>query len=1169
MSDIEVKAIQRRRGTTAEHKTFKTGLEAELTVNTTNNSVVISDGKGNVFETARADLSNVNQINILQHGILDNSLSNFLVNYEYNPEDGSVKISAKNSSTIISQLSNAMIADKEMKNVPLSAITNKGIAQDNLKNVKFSSISWDSDTKNRLGGMESIDISGGGVVFRNLTNIDVLNFDVIPDKTGVGGSGVAWKNLANISGVTLNTLRVNGICDSQLLNVSYVDLYGKDGVTSYNSEGSGKFLLRRDLSNVVTVDYSSLNSAGIARDNFYNVKFVEFFDRPDEDNSADSEGYTGTKKKTNELQIAHKDLQNVSRDILTGTGENDKFKLMSYDGQNADKLKVFKGSKNFLFNTLFKTKRFDYDDDKVDSQFTTSEKQGYSKWIARNLNSVTCENIMYKFGEGVRFQGVFTQSIKDIGKILNGKKFYFTCDIESDKDIKIALTVNDEIDNLLTKTFDLSKIDNNYSIRYAEFDFTNPEDELNGFDSVRLENSKYITLVLMSEELVTVIHPQLELYNPTNWDNRSPELEYIFNKSINQNIVELVGYGDTLPEATGSYVRLKSSYTSDDPEKFYYFESDHIPSQDEEEVDVLDDEIYIKSNNKIYCYENGVVEYYGESSKYQFRVYEQNLVNLSKYRDYSLFYLTDDNRIYTFVDDSWRIIEDPIPYKDTMYYLKKDGVWHIYVLNTLTSSLEEMSISGGSNSVSLPIFFHVKSDKRMNSPSWVCSDNFSELSAKVYQGAFDYLSNQVHPVGKFIPSGREVYNDETSSSEDLNTSMWIVEWTDNSYETTSVLMSSGSINDVKNWAQNRGYTITKDSSDIKELEISRIIEKKSYGDIEYYETFDGLKVVVANTVEETNSLNEKLRNLYETSGWAWFYFIGKSEFLDGENFFKLPRSKGLEISGDVHPSHLGNTAGDRYEYNLLEGSSGSVGTLMSTYFYVGFPAVQKELIQTGKTLEVVNEINSKIRSTIVRGVSSYIDDSPYFSNFRIDGVDYEVDFYENIITDSTILEINMDGEDVVVTFDVSSIPSDKLTIEIGYNYPIIISYGDGTSEESILVFNTFSNEADVQIKLDERFSTVMIASAKRTSVNIDTSLLKTPELSDIEFNVIVDRRSVVNKEGDTINYSGEVSVKVNGLDIVNSDSSTIGEYSRYKVYSVPKYYNDTGSTEYNFLAKKV
>lgn len=53
------KAVQRRRGTNAEHSSF-TGLEGELSVNSTNDSVHVHDGAtAGGFELARADGSNV------------------------------------------------------------------------------------------------------------------------------------------------------------------------------------------------------------------------------------------------------------------------------------------------------------------------------------------------------------------------------------------------------------------------------------------------------------------------------------------------------------------------------------------------------------------------------------------------------------------------------------------------------------------------------------------------------------------------------------------------------------------------------------------------------------------------------------------------------------------------------------------------------------------------------------------------------------------------------------------------------------------------------------------------------------------------------------------------------------------------------------------------------
>ncbi len=58
------KAVQRRRGTASEHQTF-TGLEGEITVNTTNESVHVHDGStAGGFELARADGSNVDGFSI-------------------------------------------------------------------------------------------------------------------------------------------------------------------------------------------------------------------------------------------------------------------------------------------------------------------------------------------------------------------------------------------------------------------------------------------------------------------------------------------------------------------------------------------------------------------------------------------------------------------------------------------------------------------------------------------------------------------------------------------------------------------------------------------------------------------------------------------------------------------------------------------------------------------------------------------------------------------------------------------------------------------------------------------------------------------------------------------------------------------------------------------------
>lgn len=1157
MSDIEVKAIQRRRGTSAEFRTFKSGLQGEVTVNTTNNSVVVSDGNGHNFEAARADLSNVNQINMLQKGMMDNSMSNFLVDYIYNSEDGTFEIRTKDSSTVVSQLSNAFIADKELKNVAQKSITDKGIARDDLKNVSFASVSWDSDTRDRLGGMSSVDPSGGGLVYRNFTNVDVVNFNVIPDISGVGAGGVAYKNLSNITGVTRETLKNNGICDSMLLNVEYNDLYGKDEVKIFGTDGSGKFVLRRDMSNVVTISDAVLNIAGIMRDDMYNAKYVESFDREDETDTPDSEGFTGTKKKTNELQIAHKDLGNVEPSVLTNTSDAGRFRLMTYDGKNADKPKVFKGSKNFLMNTTFTSKRYDFDENVTSAQFNNSIQQGFSKWIARSLAGNTTENTMYKSGEGVIFAGVFTQSMKDIGKQFANNLVYFSCDKSSDN-FKVNLVVEDKIDEPLFTNKEFL-VDEDYSIKYVEFDCT---DQL---IAEKLQNSKYVTLLITSDTNVKMIHPQLELHNATNWENRSSEADDALNKADSQHTIELISYDDVLPEATGKYVKLQSSYTSDDPNAEYY--SNGV-------VENVGEENYLAPNNKVYYYKSGVLEYYCESSKFQFKVPEKTPIEIGKYRNYSLAYAKSENSIYTLVDNEWKILEDPKPYTNTLYYSRIEGKWQMYALNTSVMELEEISTSGSSSNATLPIFFHTKSDKRMNSAGWVCADNFSELSAEIYSGAFEYLKNQVYPVGKFIPSGREIPG-EPSGTDGYDTSVWIAEWSDNSYDTTTVSMISGTIEEIKNWITTSGYTISKDSMNIKELEIKKTLEVKTRDGINYVETFDGLNVVVETTPEKSEETNNKLRNLYETTGWSWYYFMGKSALLNDKDFFKLPRAKGVEIGGDVHPSKLTNKAGDMYDHKLAESDTGSVGTYMSTYFYVGKPVIAKEEIQVGKTLEVVNEINSKLVSPIVHDTLYYVNEEKLNADVTLDNVPYTTVLFSNILEHESELEFD-DGEGHVITgiLDLTNVPEQQKTITLGYVYHVVISSEDGTESTKELIFKKLDDLAKLDYSLTEKTPVLWIATAKNAKINIDTTMMRNGTLQDLEFTVVIDKRTItiINGNEEEIKvYDGSVSISIDRQPemIITDRDCTAGKFNKFRIQAIPTNYSFDSSINYSFIKRKI
>ena len=77
------KIVQRRRGTTAEHSTF-TGLEGEITVNTSLNTVVVHDGAtAGGFSLALADGSNLtgsssNSIGIVELDVTDGTAGQVL-----------------------------------------------------------------------------------------------------------------------------------------------------------------------------------------------------------------------------------------------------------------------------------------------------------------------------------------------------------------------------------------------------------------------------------------------------------------------------------------------------------------------------------------------------------------------------------------------------------------------------------------------------------------------------------------------------------------------------------------------------------------------------------------------------------------------------------------------------------------------------------------------------------------------------------------------------------------------------------------------------------------------------------------------------------------------------------------------------------------------------------
>lgn len=1159
MADTEVKAIQRRRGTTAEYRTFTSGLQGEITVNITNYSCVISDGLGHNFEAARADMSNVNQINVLQKGIMDNSLSNFPVDYIYNAETGTYTLRAKDSSTIVSQLSNAYIADIELRNVTLRSITSKGIARDDLKNVTFSKVSWNEGETNRLGGSESLDPSGGGLAFRNLSNMFVETFNEFPSSSGAVG-GLAYKDLTNVRNITLNTMNSlgdqasgGGVASKNLTNVTSDDFYGVDSATSDQSEGAGKFALKRDLSNVVSVSTTYLDRAGILANDLSNIDFESV-----------------NKDDLITLGVALDDLSNVQRNVLIDTSEYGKFKLMSYDGLNADKEKVFKGQKNFLKNSTFsaKSKFFDETSSPIDNT------QTFNHWIARPpIVGVTAENFIQKNGQGIIFRGNFSQRMMNVGEIFSNNKVYVSCDASSSFDIKIGLFLNEDYTQGIvltdgkptygTLTFNaLSTLefDENYNRYFVEFDFT--KDGIEELLLNKLRNAYSVSLMICSDSDSVLIHPQVELNNVTNWENRSPETDESLSDYHNHKVVELSEFTDDPLHATGQYYRLRSTFSSD-PSDDYYASSDLAA----EDMVVIGDTTYLPPSRKVFHIKNNRIEYYTISTDLQFEIPSPDqTVKCPNYRIGELAYVPSQNKIYTLVGYStdldsyrWLVSEDSRPYEGTLYYLRGEtGSWRIFATNNIFGNLEEISTSGSSGSTSLPMFFHVTSDKRMNSVNWVCGDNFSKLYASIYSGAYNYLMDQVYPSGNFIAGGNESSN---PSDPDADFSHWLINWSDNDVETTTVLLKTGTVNDIINYCNSKGYTVVESSSNIRQIKIKKTLASSSdtigTETINFYKTFDGLKVVVDTTGTDVES--EKLKTLYNTYGYAWYYLLCPDND-DKVAYFKLPRSKGLEVMGDVHPSYDNTSSGDLYNKKFSEGSTGSVGTYMSTYFYVGATALPREEVELGKTLETLSTINSKSKG-ICKDVNRIIYDEKYEVLLKVG--DEETGYME---LDSLVVE---GGETYSLTYDPSEEYPEEVSVDfvfrdissgstqtlaLNQTYNITIMHEGGLQEDTTLKVTVINQDVTDTITVSDTRPVVLIATARNLNLTFDFDFsLQSENMKFISFDLIIDRRS---------RYNGSITISNCTLPALTDE-----DVNYLRVVSYVADYGDI-PYQYNFKALK-
>jgi len=204
------KAVQRRRGTNAEHSSF-TGLEGELSVNTTNDSVHVHDGAtAGGFELARADGSNVD--NFAVGGDLDVT-GNVTIGGNITIGDAdtdSININADLTSSLIPNADNTYdlgTASKEWRNLYIDGTANvdslvvdgdaevQGLRIDAVADVELefgyantthSKIIGDIVTASPIAGQLKFQTSTGGTLYERMiitTNGNVGIGTATPDGT--------------------------------------------------------------------------------------------------------------------------------------------------------------------------------------------------------------------------------------------------------------------------------------------------------------------------------------------------------------------------------------------------------------------------------------------------------------------------------------------------------------------------------------------------------------------------------------------------------------------------------------------------------------------------------------------------------------------------------------------------------------------------------------------------------------------------------------------------------------------------------------------------------------------------------------------------------------------------------------------------------------------------
>ena len=932
MGETDVKAISRRRGVTSEFNTFTTGLEGEITVNTTNNSVVVSDGNGNNFEAARADLNNVDQFDVLKKGIADNDLSNTVVNYTVDVS-GLLYKTKKTADQIVAQLTNAGIADKNLYNVPLNIILEKGIAKQGLENVSYSALSWDSTDTERLGYLVGDDITGGGFIFRNLDNVKVERFNNFKetDNASLTGSGLAYKTLKNVSKLDPSVMVTMGVANIDLTNVSDNSFYGKDTIVSEETD-KGKYALKRDLSNIHGdhVSINSLTYAGIASKDLTNIT-ISTSERP---------------TLQDKFGVPDYNLRNVNASVLTDTSSSGRFKLMSYDASNAEKEIVFKGQKNLLLNGDFSIKNdFFADKGNINSNAVANVGDSfYANWVAYTNGSY----ISVSSGL-VSMSGKWGQTIAWNDEFLTTGKLY--CSVDTD-----GLVASFNVSLCQPKNGSFVEIVKQTSY-YNDANYNRVCFDLN-FSTANLTKGVPLVLMLESKSSGSVFkfkRMQLERNNVSNFEHHSQNIAEALSGIRSKKVVMLTILDD-ISSALETFVTLTPNFSSDPSGDYYARLSDVSGTTD----------TYLPYSIPVYCYVGDKLTFYTNAANHEFTMKKSgdNYVTIqgSVYAIGDLVYSKANKKIYTFAKDNFYLLYDPEPYSGPLYLDLYPGREAVYVWNSTQKEFKPVSGSSSLLGSSLPLFMHVLSDRKLESACWSESDSFSKKYASLYNSAYQYLIDQVHPTGKIIAGGSYQFTGDESYVEQIGReATWLIQWSDNKIEDTQVLLKESTSTAwpaIKTFLQSKGYTFTNPSTDpIHNTVITRVIPAETENGITFYKTFDGLKIVY-----ETSASIEAVRQSFENTGYGWYYLLFEGSTPD-LSYFRLPRIKGYGIDTNSLEEEIGDSYASNVVIPTTNKSSLSVIN-KKLYFYMGFSKFSDEEISVNKVFGALSQIDRKLDCTI-------------------------------------------------------------------------------------------------------------------------------------------------------------------------------------------------------------